>query len=102
MIANDITISIGSFGPKEDLLFLRASELARNLKIPRIYLAANSGARLNFLSVCLSPSFMACMSVFSVSVCPSLSLSVPLCLTLSSIIQVLRLKQCVTVNFLET
>ena len=46
VIANDITINIGSFGPKEDLLFLRSSELARKLKIPRIYLAANSGARI--------------------------------------------------------
>jgi hypothetical protein len=45
-IANDITIGIGSFGPKEDLLFLRASELARKMKVPRIYLAANSGARI--------------------------------------------------------
>ncbi len=31
-IANDITIGIGSFGPKEDLLFLRASELSRKLR----------------------------------------------------------------------
>ncbi len=46
VISNDITISIGSFGPHEDALFLRASELARKLKIPRIYLAANSGARI--------------------------------------------------------
>ena len=29
IIANDITCSIGSFGPEEDLLFQRASELAR-------------------------------------------------------------------------
>ena len=29
-IANDITCSNGSFGPKEDLLYQRASELARN------------------------------------------------------------------------
>lgn len=28
-IANDITHKIGSFGPKEDLLFQKASELAR-------------------------------------------------------------------------
>lgn len=46
VIANDITVNIGSFGPKEDMLFLRASELARKLKVPRIYLAANSGARI--------------------------------------------------------
>ncbi|XP_040575050.1 acetyl-CoA carboxylase [Lepeophtheirus salmonis] len=46
VIANDITHQIGSFGPKEDKLFYRASELSRKLKIPRIYLAANSGARI--------------------------------------------------------
>ena len=46
VISNDITIAIGSFGPKEDALFQRASELARKLRIPRIYLAANSGARM--------------------------------------------------------
>lgn len=46
VIANDITIEIGSFGPKEDLLFLRASELARKMKVPRIYIASNSGARI--------------------------------------------------------
>merc|ERR1719245_1764589 len=46
VIANDITVGIGSFGPKEDQLFQEASKLARKLKIPRIYLAANSGARI--------------------------------------------------------
>ncbi|XP_077775561.1 acetyl-CoA carboxylase 1 isoform X6 [Podarcis muralis] len=46
VISNDITYRIGSFGPQEDLLFLRASELARQLGIPRIYVAANSGARI--------------------------------------------------------
>jgi len=45
-IANDITCSNGSFGPKEDLLYQRASELARNEGIPRIYISANSGARV--------------------------------------------------------
>ena len=29
VIANDITVQIGSFGTKDDLLFQRASELAR-------------------------------------------------------------------------
>eukprot|EP00741_Cyanophora_paradoxa_P025193 tig00000350_g24318.t1 len=47
VIANDITFMSGSFGPREDELFARASELARKLGIPRIYLAANSGARIN-------------------------------------------------------
>ncbi|GCB68953.1 hypothetical protein scyTo_0000973 [Scyliorhinus torazame] len=46
VISNDITHKIGSFGPQEDLLFLRASELARTKGIPRIYIAANSGARI--------------------------------------------------------
>lgn len=46
VIANDITYLIGSFGPREDIVFCLASELARKLKIPRIYIAANSGARI--------------------------------------------------------
>ncbi|XP_005722276.1 acetyl-CoA carboxylase isoform X2 [Pundamilia nyererei] len=46
VICNDITHMIGSFGPQEDELFVRASELARTEGIPRIYLAANSGARI--------------------------------------------------------
>ena len=45
VIANDITTHVGTFGTREDLLFLRASQLARKLKVPRVYLAANSGAR---------------------------------------------------------
>ncbi|KAG7480864.1 hypothetical protein MATL_G00060810 [Megalops atlanticus] len=46
VICNDITYMIGSFGPQEDMLFLRASELARAEGIPRIYISANSGARI--------------------------------------------------------
>jgi len=46
VVANDITYSIGSFGPKEDNYFFKCTELARKLGIPRIYLSANSGARL--------------------------------------------------------
>ena len=46
VIANDITFMIGSFGPAEDLLFYKASEMARSLGIPRIYISANSGARI--------------------------------------------------------
>lgn len=46
VISNDITHKIGSFGPQEDMLFLRASEMARDSGIPRIYIAANSGARI--------------------------------------------------------
>ncbi|XP_039937254.1 acetyl-CoA carboxylase 2 isoform X1 [Hirundo rustica] len=48
LICNDITHKIGSFGPEEDLVFLRASELARAEGIPRVYIAANSGARIGF------------------------------------------------------
>ncbi|KAI9477730.1 MAG: acetyl-CoA carboxylase [Benjaminiella poitrasii] len=46
VIANDITFKIGSFGVAEDAVFYKASELARKLGIPRIYLSANSGARI--------------------------------------------------------
>ncbi|XP_017756170.1 PREDICTED: acetyl-CoA carboxylase isoform X1 [Eufriesea mexicana] len=46
LISNDLTHLIGSFGPKEDLVFCRASERARQLGIPRIYFSANSGARI--------------------------------------------------------
>lgn len=46
IIANDITFQSGSFGPEEDALFCAASKLAREEGIPRIYLAANSGARI--------------------------------------------------------
>ncbi|KAI0128302.1 acetyl-CoA carboxylase [Xylariales sp. AK1849] len=46
IVANDITYKIGSFGPKEDHYFNKCTEMARALGIPRIYLSANSGARL--------------------------------------------------------
>lgn len=46
IVANDITFKIGSFGPKEDAFFNQCTELARKLGIPRIYLSANSGARI--------------------------------------------------------
>uniref|UniRef100_A0A4W4E308 acetyl-CoA carboxylase n=1 Tax=Electrophorus electricus TaxID=8005 RepID=A0A4W4E308_ELEEL len=56
VICNDITHRIGSFGPQEDQLFLRASELARADGIPRIYISANSGARIG-LAEELRPMF---------------------------------------------
>ncbi|KAI8815908.1 acetyl-CoA carboxylase [Fimicolochytrium jonesii] len=46
VVANDITFNIGSFGPQEDLVFFKASEYARKQGIPRIYISANSGARI--------------------------------------------------------
>ena len=46
IVANDITFKIGSFGPIEDKFFFKCTEFARKLGIPRIYLSANSGARI--------------------------------------------------------
>ncbi|KDN44883.1 acetyl-CoA carboxylase [Tilletiaria anomala UBC 951] len=45
-IANDVTVQAGSFGPTEDQLFAAASQLARQRGIPRLYISANSGARI--------------------------------------------------------
>ncbi len=36
---------------QEDLVFLRASQLARSLGVPRIYIAVNSGARIGLAKV---------------------------------------------------
>lgn len=46
IIANDITHKAGSFGVQEDELFHRVSVEARRRGVPRIYIAANSGARI--------------------------------------------------------
>eukprot|EP00915_Cephaloidophora_sp_WS-2016_P009778 GHVH01014072.1.p1 GENE.GHVH01014072.1~~GHVH01014072.1.p1 ORF type:complete len:2409 (+),score=321.17 GHVH01014072.1:129-7355(+) len=46
LISNDITNQRGSFGVKEDLLFLRATERAIASGCPRVFIAANSGARI--------------------------------------------------------
>lgn len=46
VVANDITFKAGSFGPREDAFFLAVTDLACAKKVPLIYLAANSGARL--------------------------------------------------------
>lgn len=45
-VANDITHQSGAFGPREDALFRAAGELALKERLPLIYLAANSGARV--------------------------------------------------------
>ncbi|KAF6253758.1 carboxyl transferase domain-containing protein [Scenedesmus sp. NREL 46B-D3] len=45
-VANDITHKSGSFGPTEDALFRAAGELALEQRLPLVYLAANSGARV--------------------------------------------------------
>ncbi|XP_063545623.1 acetyl-CoA carboxylase [Cydia strobilella] len=46
VIANDLTYYMGSFGPQEDWVYYRASQYARELKIPRLYISVNSGARI--------------------------------------------------------
>ncbi|KAH9975794.1 acetyl CoA carboxylase [Lactifluus volemus] len=46
VIANDITYKIGSFGPTEDQFFYLVTQYARTRGLPRIYLSANSGARI--------------------------------------------------------
>ena len=58
IVANDITFKIGSFGPTEDQFFFKCTELARKLGIPRIYLSANSGARIGMAEE-LIPHFSA-------------------------------------------
>lgn len=45
-VANDITFRIGSFGPAEDAFFFKVTEYARARGLPRVYLSANSGARI--------------------------------------------------------
>ncbi|KAI0046521.1 acetyl CoA carboxylase [Auriscalpium vulgare] len=46
VLANDITYKIGSFGPQEDQFFFQVTQYAREKGLPRIYLSANSGARI--------------------------------------------------------
>ncbi|CAL5414879.1 unnamed protein product [Camellia sinensis] len=46
IVANDVTFKAGSFGPREDAFFLAVTDLACAKKLPLIYLAANSGARI--------------------------------------------------------
>ena len=46
VVANDITYKIGSFGPTEDQFFYLVTQYARARGLPRVYLSANSGARI--------------------------------------------------------
>ena len=46
VVSNDITYKIGSFGPIEDQFFYLVTKYARANRLPRIYLSANSGARI--------------------------------------------------------
>lgn len=57
VISNDITHSFGAFGPEEDAMFRAATEFALENRLPVIYLAANSGARVglaNELKQCMN------------------------------------------------
>ncbi|CBJ32783.1 Acetyl-CoA carboxylase [Ectocarpus siliculosus] len=56
IIANDVTFQSGSFGVAEDDFFLAASEYARKLGLPRIYISSNSGARIGLVEE-LKPKF---------------------------------------------
>ncbi|PRW58200.1 acetyl- carboxylase 1-like isoform A [Chlorella sorokiniana] len=49
-IANDITHNSGAFGPPEDAMFRAATEWALEERLPVVYLAANSGARVGLAS----------------------------------------------------
>lgn len=49
LIANDVTVQSGSFGVVEDELFYKASEYARDRKLPRVYISCNSGARIGLV-----------------------------------------------------
>ncbi|KAK4374393.1 hypothetical protein RND71_005070 [Anisodus tanguticus] len=46
VVTNDVTFRNGSFGPSEDAFFQAVTDVACTQKIPLIYLAANSGARI--------------------------------------------------------
>lgn len=45
-LANDITFAAGAFGPAEDAMFRAATDYSLDEKLPLVYLAANSGARV--------------------------------------------------------
>merc|ERR1719297_239232 len=49
LIANDVTVQSGSFGVVEDNVFFKASEYARDKKLPRLYISCNSGARIGLV-----------------------------------------------------
>lgn len=51
-------VLLGTFGPQEDLLFNLASIYARQRRLPRMYISANSGARIGLADE-LRPKFKA-------------------------------------------
>lgn len=46
IVSNDVTFKNGSFGPGEDAFFKAVTDVACAQRLPLIYLAANSGARI--------------------------------------------------------
>jgi len=56
IVGNDCTYMSGSFGVKEDDVYDAISKYARNLGLPRIYIASNSGARIGLVEE-LKPYF---------------------------------------------
>jgi len=46
IVANDCTFQSGSFGVREDDVFMKVSEYARAHGYPRVHIASNSGARI--------------------------------------------------------
>ena len=48
-IANDVTVQSGSFGVEEDEFYYKASQYARQNKLPRVYIACNAGARIGLV-----------------------------------------------------
>ncbi|KAJ1432269.1 carboxyl transferase domain-containing protein [Ochromonadaceae sp. CCMP2298] len=59
IICNDITFQAGSFGTREDVVFFKASEYARHKGVARIFLTANSGARIG-MAQSLKDKFQVC------------------------------------------
>ena len=49
LIINDVTLQNGSFGVREDELFARATEFAQRRGIPRVFVTANTGARIGLV-----------------------------------------------------
>ena len=56
IVGNDCTFMSGSFGVKEDDVYDAISKYARNLGLPRVYIASNSGARIGLVEE-LKPYF---------------------------------------------
>lgn len=50
LVANDVTLQAGSFGPAEDALFAAVSRRACAERTPLLYVSSNSGARLGLAS----------------------------------------------------